>query len=238
MNQQIESLKQLQKLDGELFQLRKQLQQKPQELEAAKAKLSTQEAAVKSADDRLKTLQLAQKQKELDLQTREANVKKLQSQLFQLKTNKEYTTMQHEINALKADNSLLEEEILRFFDDIDKANTARQQEQARLAEQQKIFQAEQAKIDQETGQIRERIDQLERDRKSLVPGVPGESLAVYERVLNIRNGLVLVPIVHESCGGCHRRLPPQVLNQVKLNAQLIMCENCNRILYIDDLAAV
>ena len=234
MADQLDLLKQLQRIDGELFQLRRHQQEKPRELEQATARLAAQDAKGKAAEERLKTLQLAQKEKEMELQTREANVKKLQGQLFQVKTNKEYTVLQREIDSFKADNSLLEEEILKTLDAVDQATKERAREQAVLVEEQRRLQAERQRIEQELAAISEQIAHLERDRHTLVPDVPPHTLEAYERVLDMREGLALVPLVNESCGGCHRRLPPQVVNEVYLKAKLVSCENCNRILYLDD----
>ena len=234
MADQLELLRRLQVVDGELFRLRKQQQEKPRELEQAAAKLAEQEARLKDAEARLKALQLSQKEKEIDLQTKEASVKILQGQLFQVKTNKEYAAMQREIDSLKADNSLLEEAILGAFDAIDQAVKERQREEGRKAELQQQLRAEQARVERELRELGERIAQLEQNRQTLVPNVPKDSLAFYERVLYIRDGLALVPLINDSCGGCNRRLPPQVLNQVYLKAALVACETCNRILYSDD----
>ena len=234
MADQLEVLKRLQAVDGELFRLRRQQQEKPQELERAEAQAAAQEAQLKAAESRVKALQVAQKEKEVELQAREANVKKLQGQLFQLKTNKEYAAMQREIETLKADNSLLEEAILRGFDEIDQAAKERQQAQDRLATQQGQLRLERERIERELAAIEEQIAQLERSRQVLVPEVAPPALTTYERVLDIREGLAMVPLVDESCGGCHRRLPPQVINQVYLKADLVTCETCNRILYVDE----
>ena len=234
MADQREKLKQLQVLDGELFTLRRQQEERPRELETAEASAAQQEARVKAADAKLKTVQLAQKEKEVDLQAKEGNVRKLQGQLFQLKTNKEYTAMQHEIEALKADNSLLEEAILKGFDATEAATKERQEEQRKLAEAQARLQSERQRIEHELAVIGEQISQLERQRQTLVPDVPPPALALYERILQIREGVALVPLLNDACGGCHRRLPPQVINQVYLNASLVTCESCNRILYFDE----
>jgi len=234
MADQLDVLKQLQGIDGELFRLRRQQEEKPRELEAVNAQLAAQDARVKTVEERVKAVQMAQKQKEMDLQAREANVKKLQGQLFQLKTNKEYAAMQREIESLKTDNSLMEEAILKGFDEIDQATQGRKREEAQLGQVRERAAAERQRIERELAQIGERIAQLERDRKLLAPNVLAEILAAYERVLVLREGLALVPLVDESCGGCHRRLPPQVVNQVHLKAKLVSCESCNRILYLDD----
>lgn len=234
MADQLDILKRLQGIDGELFRLRKDEREKPKELERAAAQVAAQEAAMKAAETQLTGLQVAQKEREGDLQTREAQVRKLQGQLFQCKTNREYSAMQHEIDTLKADNSLLEEAILKHFDAIDEAGKIRKQEQAKLLEQQARFKQEQARIDQALETIRAQTGKLELDRKTLTPDVPAKSLAAYERVLGIRDGLALVPLLNDTCGGCNRRQPPQVVNQVLLKAALITCESCNRILYFDE----
>ena len=234
MADQLEMLKQLQAVDGELHHLRKALARKPQELEEARAPLAAQEAATKAVEERLKALQLAQKEKELELQSREANVRKLQSQLFQVKTNKEYSAMQREIDSIKADNSVLEEAILKGFDAIEESGRVRQQEQAKLTDAQGRFAAARARLDQESEGIQQKIAELERTRQLLLPDVPQKALTVYERILGLRDGMALVPVVKDACGGCNRRLPPQVINQVLLKAALVMCESCNRILYFDD----
>ena len=230
----IDALKRLQAIDGELFKLRRQQQEKPRELEQVAAQVAAQDAQLKAAETKLKSLQLSQKEKEVELQTREASVKKLQGQLFQVKTNKEYSAMQREIDTLKADNSLLEEGILKAFDAIDQAGKERQQEQARVAQQQERLRTETARIERELSEIAGQVAELERTRKTLVPDVAPKALVTYERILGIREGLAMVPLVHESCGGCHRRLPPQVINQVYLKADLVICESCSRILYFDE----
>ena len=234
MADHIETLKQLQTIDGEIFRLRRQEQDKPRELEQVAAQVAAAAARLKAAEEQLKALQLAQKEKEVELATREGNVKKLQGQLFQVKTNREYTAMQHEIDTLKADNSLLEEAVLKLFDEIDQATKARQQCSQAAASETERLHDERGRIERELTEVRDKIAQLERQRQTIVPDVPPPTLSAYERVLALREGLALVPLLENSCGGCHRRLPPQVINEVYLKAKLVSCESCNRILYFDE----
>jgi len=230
----IDLLKQLQQLDAELFRLRRQQAETPRELARLDEALAGEQSKVAAAEQRIKTLQLAQKDKEGELQAGEANVRKLQSQLFQLKTNREYTTMQHEIEAQKADNSLREEAILKAFDEIDAAAKERQRAQQTLAETTARLQGDRSRIEQALSQLTDRLADLERQRKLLTPEIPPEWLTAYERILGIREGVALVPVMDNACGGCHRRLPPQVINSVLLKAKLVACESCNRILYSDE----
>lgn len=230
----LDVLRQLQTLDAQLYRLRREKQQKPVELEQVKSEVASQEAESKSVESKFKDLQLAQKKDELDLESREANIRKLQSQLFQLKTNKEYTAMQHEIDSLKADKSLLEEAILRRFDATDQVAKERQLQTQRLTAAQQKLEKERVRLNQELELLNQKIAEIEEQRKTLTPAIQPELLTIYEKILVLRDGLALVPLLQDSCGGCHRRMPPQVVNEVFLKTKVVMCESCNRILYFDE----
>ena len=234
MDEQLETLRKLQAIDAELFRLRTEQQQKPLELERAKQVVAEQQANAQAVEARLKALQVQQKEQELELATREANVKKLQVQLFQIKTNKEYAAIQREIDQSKADVSLIEEEIIKLLEAIDRTKQERVDALTQLTEREAVLRSEEQRIERELATIQEQIATLEQHRQTLTPAVPSALLATYERVLTSREGLALVPLVNYSCGGCHMVQPPQIVNEVYLKAKLVTCENCNRILYVDE----
>lgn len=142
--------------------------------------------------------------------------------------------MQREIESLKADCSLIEEVILKMLDAIDEATRTRKREQDAAAEIARQTQVERQRIERELEAIGDQMAHLERSRQGLALQVPSEALTAYQRVLELRDGLALVPLLNDACGGCNRRLPPQVINEVYLKAALVSCEHCNRILYFDD----
>ncbi|MDD3274808.1 MAG: C4-type zinc ribbon domain-containing protein, partial [Candidatus Omnitrophica bacterium] len=74
--------------------------------------------------------------------------------------------------------------------------------------------------------------QLETQRKQIIPEIDPKIFQEYERILSSREGLAIVPVEHNSCGGCHMLVPPQVINLIKMYSHIITCEVCNRILYI------
>ena len=85
----IDALKELQKIDMEIFKIKIDLEEKPKGLKKLEDDFNTQSLALKEIEAELKTIQLAHKEKELELQSKEAVVKKQKGQLFQVKTNKE-----------------------------------------------------------------------------------------------------------------------------------------------------
>lgn len=236
MTDQIDALRRLQEVDAQLYRLRIEQGEKPMALERLKQGVAEQQAKAQASDAKLKTFQVQQKEKELELSTKEGHAKKLQLQLFQVKTNKEYTALQHEIEQAKTDASLLEEDILKIFDSIERAMREHNEQQALVAKAQASLREEEARITQEITAIEGEIAALQAQRRLLTPEVPAAALSVYERVLVSREGLAMVPLLGASCGGCNMVQPPQVINEVMLKAKLVACDSCNRILYLDESA--
>ena len=236
MSKWLESLRALQGIDAKLYGLRSDERALPRALEHAKQMVAEQQANAQAVEARLKTLQVKQKEKELDLSTREEQVKKLQLQLFQVKTNKEYGAIQQMIEQAKADASLLEEDILTLLDTVEHAKQEHAAARQRVATQQDALRAEESRITRELEAIREQIGALERERQALLPSVDPATLSTYERVLVNRDGLALVPLINSSCGGCHMVQPPQVISETYLKAKVVLCGHCSRILYVDESA--
>ncbi|MBI1976096.1 MAG: hypothetical protein HYS56_01140 [Candidatus Omnitrophica bacterium] len=231
----LKKLIELQKIDAQAFQLRA-VQQKeiPGRLKACDDRLLEVKKRLTEAEEKLKVLQLEKKNKELDLQTKENNVKKFQLQLFQVKTNKEYSSLEKEIEGLKADNSLLEEEIIHLLDAMDSCVSTITGEKKIFDEESKIIQAEKEKAKQELEQTRQRLKELEEARRTLTQQIDPLILPRYERVLKLRNGMAMVLVKDGSCQGCFINLPPQVVNLVNGAQEWVVCEQCARILYVED----
>src|SRR3989338_6559440 len=105
----------LQEVDKEVYDCKRQLQEIPTTLKSLDFEAEATAAIVREKEDQLKAVQLKRKEKEIDLETKENSIKKFQGQLYQVRTNNEYNALEKEIGGLKADKSLLEEEILGIF---------------------------------------------------------------------------------------------------------------------------
>ena len=168
------------------------------------------------------------------MQTKENNVKKFQFQLFQVKTNKEYSALEKEIEGLKADNSLLEEEIIHLLDSLDSWTAVAAGEKKKFDEESKRIEGEKEKTKQELEQTKQQLKELETTRQTIAQQVDPLILPRYERVLKLRNGAAMVRIKDGSCQGCFMNLPPQVIHLVHAAEEWVVCEQCARILYTED----
>ena len=59
-------------------------------------------------------------------------------------------------------------------------------------------------------------------------------MMIHERILKNKDGLAVVPVTDGSCQGCFGMMPAQVINEIRMKDKIVMCENCARMLYIEE----
>ncbi|MBI4432155.1 MAG: hypothetical protein HY592_01565 [Candidatus Omnitrophica bacterium] len=231
LTEQIKILVELQKIDGEAYRLKKERDAQPSLQKELEGGFEKKKKGLKAAEEELKTAQLRQKEREIELQTKEDKTKKLQGQLYQLKSNKEYSAMEFEIKGLKADQSVLEEEILKILDTVEEVRGRVAREKESLAQEEKKFKTELDELTKKTQELTAEIAASDEKRKSYTPNIDPKLLSQYEKILKGREGIAIVPVMGNACGGCHLGLPPQTVHEIRLQEKLMVCESCARILY-------
>jgi len=234
LEEQVKLLVELQALDTQIFKREKDLVDMPENLTRLDELFKSKMTNLKALEDSVKALQVKRKDRENDLSTKEDSIKKLQSQLYQLKTNKEYTTMQGEIARIKADNSLIEEDILKIFDQVDVENLKIAKEKEFLKGEEVKLNEEKRKVEEETKRIGAEVNTLKTQRNALTEKIDKKVLAKYDRIIKSKDGLAVVPVTGGSCQGCFRILPSQVIHEIRMKKDLVVCESCARILYIEE----
>ena len=231
MEEQIRMLIELQGLDSEIFEKKNILEVVPERIKALDEGFEQKSQNLKSLEEESKKLQVERKQKEGELEIKEQSIKKYQTQLFQIKTNKEYASLEKEIAGIKADNSLLEEAIIGLLDKVDEIRKKVVKEKEALEVEKKKIAEEKKKIEEEKKEASNELGSLNEKRKGFTQKIDRDTLSKYERILHNRGGLAMVPIIGDACGGCNMNLPPQVINEARLKKDLTLCGNCARILY-------
>jgi hypothetical protein len=234
IKEQIGLLIGLQSVDVQIYALSKEKALIPEHLKSIEEMLESKKAGIKQAEDSLKSVQLKLKEKEGSLEQKEAQIKKLQGQLFTLKTNKEYSTMLAEIEGIKADDSLVEEDILMLMDEIELAKKKISEEKELFKAEESSAQKEKEAVNLKAGEIEAKLAELNKQRNAVIPSIEKQVLSRYEKILKNKDGLAIVHIEEDSCGGCHMNLPPQVISDVTLRENIVVCGNCLRILYTEN----
>ncbi len=231
---QIRKLVELQKIDEEIFGHKKELKEKPASLQESKQRHEMKKEHLQESDEMVKTKQLERKEKEVDLQAKEDDIIKANSHLSQLKTNKEYKAKLTEIENIKADKSIIEEKILILFDEVDNLNKNFQEEKDALDESEKKYLDEKKQVEEEVKELEEKVKLLENKRKQMIVEIDEAILSRYERILTGKEGLAMVPVINNTCSGCYMGVPAQQVNEIKIHENLVFCETCARILYIEE----
>ncbi len=231
---QLRRLVDLQCVDAEVYRIKGELRERPAEIEALKVEFEAKKSKLKQLEDQLKAIQVGQKNLDNDLKTKEAEIVKLDGSLSLLKTNKEYQTRLMEIENVKADKSIIEEKILLGFDAVEEARKAVEAERAVVAQYEKDFNAKKAEVEGLMAVLNDQLKVKESQRVRVTPEVRPDILSRYERIMNSKDGVGIVPVNGNTCGGCYMHMTEQVLNQIKMYDQLVNCDMCARILYLPD----
>ncbi len=231
---QLQKLIEMQKIDEEIYNFKKDIKERPLIIAKLQEEFEETKSELKRLEEKFKGVQLSRKESELELKEKENTVAKFNTQLSEIKTNKEYLAKITEIEHLKADKSVVEEKILISYDESDAVAQEVEKEKVLVGEKEKEFLAKKKEIDEEVKVKQERINVLDSQRQQALPEIDKNYLARYERILENKEGLAIVPVQGSVCGGCFMNMNPQKINALKMNDQIVECEMCSRILYLED----
>ena len=226
-------LKQAQILDKEIYDLNAAAENAPHEIKTLDEAFHKQKVHLDQLTQDLRALQLKHKEFDNDLKTREASITKIDGQLSQVKTNKEYAALQQEIKSIKADISMVEEKILMLFDEIDAQQGKVNVEKERLKKEETEVSKRKKEIEDQKLKALDRVKTLHAQRQEILKQIDSEVVAEYERIVKYKEGIALSPLQDENCGICQITIRPQIQNEVKLGDKMVLCESCGRILYVE-----
>lgn len=171
----------------------------------------------------------------------EANSKiaRYREQLDNVRNNREFDMLSKEVEFQTLEIELCEKHINEYSRTID--NKTRDIETTRdvLADHQHILQEKKSELEEIVSETRQKEESLREDAKALEPKVDKRTLDAFKRIRkNARNGLGIVYIQRNACGGCFNRIPPQKQMEIKMHKKVIVCEYCGRIMIDPDLAGV
>ncbi len=234
LKSQLESLIKLQAVDKEIYSLNLEKTAMPLKIKEAQTVFEAKKQGLRDLESKGLDLQKQKKERELELGSNEENAKKLQGQLFQLKTNKDYQAMLLQIKEAKADASVIEDKILQVMEQIDLVKADIEKEKLKVQAEEKVLKEEESKINNKVKEIDSRLSQLDALRRQNIPAIEPKLFAKYEKILTNREGLAIVEVKNNCCQGCNMSMPPQVTNQIKMYENMVTCEFCSRILYVED----
>ena len=213
MEEKIVALYELQKIDSKIDEINKLKGELPLEVQDLEDEIAGLEQ-YKDAIDQSKTL-----------------IAKYEGQQDNVRNNREFDALSKEIEYQKLEIELSEKRIKEAGVDVKLKKKAIEDAQEVLAERKVDLEAKQKElegIDQETSK---EMEALTAQSQRAAAKIDDRLLAAYKRIRhNVRNGLAVVTVKRDACGGCYNRIPPQRQMDIRMSKKVIVCEYCGRIL--------
>ncbi len=216
--------------------LRGELPLEVQDLEDEIAGLTTR---IEKIQSEIKDFQAAISMKKGEIQEAQSYVDRYQKQLDEVKNNREYDTLTKEIEYQTLEIQLCEKKIKEAMIRIDERGKDLEQAEALKKDREVALTEKKNELDEIMQETREEEDKLKAKARDLETKIEERLLNSFKRIRkNARNGLGIVYVQRDACGGCFNKIPPQRQLDIKMHKKVIVCEYCGRIMIDPELAGV
>jgi uncharacterized protein len=233
MNPDLDRLIRLQRAETDLRRMEGELAEVPRQRADLDAALATERGRLDATRGDLSSGQKSRRQHEADLQDMEAKRSRLKGQLMEVKTNKEYTAMLHEIEGVEREIRGREDLILAEMERGEglTGDIKREEETFKKAEEQHGAQVR--ALDERSQGLQEQVRRLTAERDAIAATVPPPALELFHRVARLRGGIAVAQVLDAMCQACRVKLRLQLYADLKRNEEIQQCPACNRILYYE-----
>lgn len=216
--------------------LRGELPLEVQDLEDEIIGLSTRIDKIKSEVDELKS---AIAGKRVEIEAAKAAVDKYKSQQDNVRNNREYDFLTKEIEFQTLEIELCEKRIKEFSVEEQEKSTEVGGSVSALEERQKDLDQKKSELDEIVSETKQEEEKLRDKAKDLETKIEPRLLQSFKRIRkNSRNGLGIVYVQRDACGGCFNKIPPQRQLDIRSRKKVIVCEYCGRIMIDPELAGI
>ena len=187
----------------------------------------------------IEEFQTAVSQKKADIATAESLVTRYQTQLNDVKNNREYDTLSKEIEFQTLEIELCNKKIKEALVRIEEKKEDQKNAEELIKERRLALEEKKSELDEIMQETREEEDKLKAHVEELEVQIEPRLLTSFKRIRkNARNGLGIVYVQRDACGGCFNKIPPQRQLDIKMHKKIIVCEYCGRIMIDPELAGI
>ena len=174
-----------------------------------------------------------------EIENARASVERYKTQLNDVKNNREYDTLSKEIEFQSLEIELCNKKIKEASFRIEEKKSELAQSQEVIDDRRQALDAKKSERDEIMEETRAEEEKLKAKVKDLESKIDPRLLTSFKRIRkNARNGLGIVYVQRDACGGCFNKIPPQRQWDIKMHKKVIVCEYCGRILIDPELAGV
>ena len=231
VEEKLTSLVRLQKIDSKQDEIQILKGELPMEVKDLEDEIEGLHARQTRVEEEINGITDFMEQKKAAIKEAQELISKYEKQSENVKNNREFEAINKEIEMQQLEEKLCEKHIKDATEEV--AEKAKQLDSAK-----KAVATKEANLSGKKGELEKIISETEKEEKHYDKEAEAARNHVDERLLlsydrirkNYRNGLAVVPVERDSCGGCFHAIPPQKQSEIKLRKKLMVCENCGRIL--------
>ncbi|MBW2645474.1 MAG: hypothetical protein JRE23_04720 [Deltaproteobacteria bacterium] len=231
MEKQLQLLAELQEIDIKIEQLRKNITQKPLKIEKLRAEFNAFERKIEDEAAKQDKLEKERRSCELELKEGEARIVKSKENLMNIKSNKEYKAAVKEIAAIEKANKKIEDRILLYMEDIEKAEAGLAEKKREVAGRKDDLEAQCKEIEDDIHQDEQQLASIMESRNQLIGRTDQELVKKYNQVQERGVMLAVARVKNAVCFGCNMNIPAQLYNELQKFDSIRFCPNCRRIMY-------
>ncbi|MCD7973471.1 MAG: C4-type zinc ribbon domain-containing protein [Candidatus Azobacteroides sp.] len=239
VEEKLKALYQLQTMLSEIDKIKTQCGELPLEVQDLEDEVTGLETRIEKYNEEISELKSVVSGKKIEIENANALIAKYQSQQENVKNNREYDFLSKEIEFQTLEIELAEKRIREAnvalnskTEEIEKSLQQKQEREEDLVQKK-------SELNEIVAETRQEEEKLREEAKKLEPNIDPRLLTAFKRIRkNARNGLGVVYIQRDACGGCFNKIPPQRQLDIKLRKKVIVCEYCGRIIIDPELARV
>ncbi len=211
----------------------------PLEVKDLEDELEGLNTRVEKIQKEIDDFQYAVNQKKGEISEAERSVARYKTQLDDVKNNREYDTLTKEIEFQTLEIELCNKKIKEAAVKIEERGADMEKTRQLIADREDDLEHKKGELEDIMQETREEEEQLKEKAKELEVKIEPRLLTSFKRIRkNARNGLGIVYVQRDACGGCFNKIPPQRQLDIKMHKKIIVCEYCGRIMVDPELAGV
>ena len=231
VEEKLKALYELQQIDSKIDKIRTVRGELPLEVRDLEDLVAGLETRINNFNDELKGIEDSITQKKNVIKEAQALIKKYETQQNKVRNNREYDSITKEIEFQNLEIQLAEKRIKEY-----KANIIAKKDI--MAQSEEDFKDRQKDLKIKKKELNDIVAETEKEEQSLLKKSKNSESIIEERLLNaykrirsnVMNGLGVVTVERDACGGCFNKIPPQRHLDIKTHKKVIVCEHCGRIL--------
>ncbi|MBQ6194982.1 MAG: hypothetical protein IJK43_11275 [Prevotella sp.] len=239
VEEKLKTLYQLQTTLSSIDEKRAMRGELPLEVQDLEDEIAGLDTRIEKIQNEIKDYQSAITMKKGEINEAQSYVDRYQKQLDEVKNNREYDTLTKEIEFQSLEIQLCEKKIKEALIRIDERNHDLEQAAALKEDRLVALADKKSELDEIMQETREEEEKLKAKAKEYETKIEDRLLTSFKRIRkNARNGLGIVYVQRDACGGCFNKIPPQRQLDIKMHKKIIVCEYCGRIMIDPELAGV